>query len=75
MYQAYILNALKRHQAKNPLSAHMPGHKNGAIVAENLRTAWGSDIFRYDITELDGMDDLHHPSGIIAQTPAVNVHV
>lgn len=46
----------------------MPGHKNGAIVAENLRTAWGSDIFRYDITELDGMDDLHHPSGIIAQS-------
>lgn len=68
MYQAYILNALKRHQTKNPLSAHMPGHKNGAIVAENLRTAWGSDIFRYDITELDGMDDLHHPSGIIAQS-------
>ncbi len=68
MYQSFILNALEKHRAKKPLSAHMPGHKNGTILNSELKEAWGEKIFSYDITELNGLDDLHHPSGIIRQS-------
>lgn len=68
MYQSFILNALKDHHAKNPLSAHMPGHKNGTVLQPELKEAWGEKIFSYDITELNGLDDLHHPNGIIRQS-------
>lgn len=68
MYRTYILDALNRHIRQNPLSAHMPGHKNGSIVLPKLREAWGSEILRYDLTELPGLDNLHAPEGIIAQS-------
>lgn len=68
MYQSFILDALQKHLARDPLSAHMPGHKNGRILHPSLKEAWGEKIFAYDITELNGLDDLHHPSGIIRQS-------
>ena len=37
---------------------HMPGHKRNP--------AFGSDIFSYDITEIEGFDNLHKPRGIFA---------
>ena len=36
---------------------HMPGHKR------NVKS--GDSPFAYDITEIDGFDNLHHPRGII----------
>lgn len=47
------------------VSFHMPGHKGGLI-----RTM--DDLFRADVTEVDGMDDLHHATGIIEE---VNHHI
>lgn len=40
---------------------HMPGHKRSRQMQE-----W-SDIFRIDITEIDGFDNLHQAEGIIRQ--------
>ncbi len=40
---------------------HMPGHKR------NGRIRGFSDIFRIDITEIDGFDNLHQAEGIIGQ--------
>ena len=37
---------------------HMPGHKRRAGAMQ--------DPFTFDITEIDGFDDLHHASGILA---------
>ncbi len=68
MYRPYILNALQNHRALKPLSAHMPGHKNGSLLPPDILNAWGAEIFSYDVTELDGLDDLHRPEGIIAQS-------
>lgn len=39
-------------------SFHMPGHKGGKLSLI-------SDYNSIDVTEVDGTDDLHHPSGII----------
>ncbi len=38
---------------------HMPGHKGKGIFME-----------KYDITEIEGADDLYHPTGIIAEAEA-----
>lgn len=43
-------------------SFHVPGHKNGLLsnLPEDLRAA-----LSYDLTELEGLDDLHEPEGVI----------
>lgn len=38
---------------------HMPGHKR------NRKSGEMADIYRLDITEIDGFDNLHHAEGII----------
>jgi len=42
-------------------SFHMPGHKGGKLTLVN-------NIHQIDVTEVDGTDDLHHPTGIIKDT-------
>ncbi len=51
------------HAAKQRLSFHTPGHKGRRIALPFIDQALGD----LDLTELPGLDDLHHPSGIIAQ--------
>ncbi|NPV93515.1 MAG: aminotransferase class I/II-fold pyridoxal phosphate-dependent enzyme [Firmicutes bacterium] len=46
-------------KARRPF--HMPGHKQGAGIPPVLARLWGREIFRYDLTELPGLDDLHAP--------------
>lgn len=46
--------------SKNNTSFHMPGHKSGALRLIE-------DVYPIDITEVDGVDDLHHPRGIIKE--------
>lgn len=40
---------------------HMPGHKRQAVEKEN----WVDTVYRHDITEIDGFDDLRAPEGMI----------
>lgn len=60
-----LIEALKRHQKKNPISLHVPGHKNGQIFHPALSDF--NSVFPYDVTELVGLDDLHAPTGVILQ--------
>ncbi|MBO6015205.1 MAG: aminotransferase class V-fold PLP-dependent enzyme, partial [Lachnospiraceae bacterium] len=41
---------------------HMPGHKRRRPEGISL------DLFGMDITEIDGFDNLHHPTGILKET-------
>ena len=41
------------------LPMHMPGHKR--------KSGFMHGIGRYDITEVKGFDDLHHPEGILRE--------
>ena len=68
MYKNYIFSALRAHAGQNNLSAHMPGHKNGTVLPQILKDSWGENIFRYDLTELPGLDNLHNPEGIIQKS-------
>lgn len=59
--QMPIIEALKRHVNRKATSWHVPGHKNGEIVADL------PDFFRWDKTELAGLDDFHHPTEAILE--------
>lgn len=62
----FILDNIRRIVERSPLSAHTPGHKNGRNLPPILRDLWGEAFARYDLTELDGLDNLHFASGCIA---------
>lgn len=47
---------------KEPISMHVPGHKNGTIGNMSFLQA------KYDVTEITGFDDLHQPEGILKES-------
>ncbi|HEY9764993.1 MAG TPA: aminotransferase class I/II-fold pyridoxal phosphate-dependent enzyme [Chroococcales cyanobacterium] len=55
---APLAQALLEHKGKDPVSFHTPGHK-GRIG--------GFPFADVDFTELPGLDDLHHPTGVLAE--------
>lgn len=58
-----LVEALEYFIKKEPVSLHVPGHKNGLIsgLPQSIRQA-----LTYDVTELTGLDDFHHPEEAIA---------
>jgi len=58
-----IFGAVFSHAKQERLSFHMPGHKGKTPV--NFPC---NDIFKLDITEISGMDNLYNPQGIIKKS-------
>ena len=56
-----IVDKLKGRVEKKPTAFHMPGHKGKKEFIP-------FDLFSFDITEIDGFDNLHNPSGIIDES-------
>ncbi len=50
------------------LRLHVPGHKGGTGAPPPLRSRWGEALFRDDLTEVPGLDDLSSPAGPIAES-------
>lgn len=61
-----LFDQLRKHVANNPLSFHVPGHKNGTVFHEEASSFY-QHILSIDVTEIKGMDDLHHPTGVIRE--------
>jgi arginine/lysine/ornithine decarboxylase len=61
-----LYSALAKHKSRNPISYHVPGHKNGQLFPQLASTDFGG-ILQLDVTELTGLDDLHDAEGVIAQ--------
>lgn len=59
-----IVRALQSFVAKNPQSLHVPGHKHGLLstLPKEIK-----DALSYDVTELTGLDDFHHPEEAILE--------
>ncbi|UOQ49545.1 aminotransferase class I/II-fold pyridoxal phosphate-dependent enzyme [Gracilibacillus caseinilyticus] len=65
-----LYQAIKSYKVRNNHSFHVPGHKNGNVFVSFAK----SDFLEYmqmDLTELDGLDDLHAPDGVIEQAQAL----
>ena len=58
MTQGRLKKSITDYTGTDPLPMHMPGHKRNP--------GFGCDIFAYDITEIEGFDNLHKPRGIFA---------
>lgn len=63
-----IVSALENFVKNEPISWHVPGHKNGLL--SNLPDAIKATL-PYDVTELTGLDDFHHPEEAIMQAEAL----
>lgn len=59
-----LLQRLTEFNQKKPISFHVPGHKYGMLsgLPPALRSA-----LSFDITELNGLDDLHQPEDVIKE--------
>ena len=58
-----VFDALKNLMEENSVSFHMPGHKG-----RNTLINWGEYIPYIDTTEVEGLDNLLEPRGIIQQS-------
>ena len=61
---------LKKFVGEAPVSFHVPGHKHGEILPHPDWEVFQS-VLAYDVTELPGLDDLHHPTGMIKEAEAL----
>lgn len=59
-----LVNKLIEFQQKKPVSLHVPGHKNGML--SGLPSAMRAAL-SFDVTELNGLDDLHQPEEVIKE--------
>jgi len=59
-----IVEGLERFRQQQNISFHVPGHKHGEL--SHLPRPF-KDVMRYDVTELSGLDDLHHPEEMILE--------
>lgn len=66
-----IVDALQKFIDKEPYSLHVPGHKNGLLsgLPRELKKA-----LVYDLTELEGLDDFHHPEEAIYKAQQLLAH-
>lgn len=73
---APLMDALEQYKHKQQASMHVPGHKNGASYRQWAACTTGkakerydafASFLAYDVTEVDGTDDLHQPEGAIQE--------
>ena len=59
-----LVEALEQFHKKKSISFHVPGHKHGLL--SNLPQLIRNSM-QYDLTELNGLDDYHHPKEAIKE--------
>ncbi|ADL06807.1 Orn/Lys/Arg decarboxylase major region [Thermosediminibacter oceani DSM 16646] len=62
-----LVEKLILYSGKSPVRFHMPGHKGGRGVPKNLRLMMEKNLFRWDVTEIPGLDNWHDPEGAIEE--------
>lgn len=59
-----IVRALDDFVSYGRTCMHMPGHKQGKGFDDNFKR----NVFKYDLTELPGLDNFHNPEGAIRES-------
>ncbi|MGN7765766.1 aminotransferase class I/II-fold pyridoxal phosphate-dependent enzyme [Paenibacillus sp. 22594] len=65
--RAPVYEMLEQYRVKGNISYHVPGHKNGEAYRGQESAGFLREVMRYDVTEITGTDDLHHPEGVIQE--------
>ena len=69
--QTPLIDALRQFAAGNPAYFRIPAHRFGKGVDETLAALLGKQVFTADLTEAEGLDDLHAATGVIAEAEAL----
>ena len=56
-----LLEAVKTFETADPAYFRIPAHRFQRGVNPRFLEAVGEQVFRYDLSEAEGLDDLHHP--------------
>ncbi|MDQ0340616.1 arginine/lysine/ornithine decarboxylase [Caldalkalibacillus uzonensis] len=64
--QAVLFQALMEKVKKDEARYHVPGHKGGHVFPAEGRDVYNA-VLNIDLTELEGLDNLHDPHGVIKQ--------
>lgn len=64
---APYLEAIAAHLGEDVLSFHVPGHQGGKSAEPTLHRLLGDQVFRADLTEVLGIDNLHRPCAQLLQ--------
>ncbi len=62
-----IFEAIENFHKKEPAYFCIPGHRFDKGVPSVMLERFGNEIFKYDLTEADGLDDLHCPKEAIKE--------
>ena len=62
-----LIDALQTFASAEPAYFRIPAHRFSRGVDERLKDLLGENVFRADLTEAEGLDDLHAASGVIAE--------
>ena len=65
--RAPLVDALKAYQKDRPAYFCIPGHRFERGISRRWLTPEECSFLQYDLTEVDGLDDLHQPSGVIKE--------
>ncbi len=66
-----LFTALRKHAERQPLQFHIPGHKTGLAMDPEFRDFMGQNALSIDLINIGPLDDLMHPTGIIAEAQAL----
>ncbi|RFB13641.1 aminotransferase class I/II-fold pyridoxal phosphate-dependent enzyme [Bacillus sp. HNG] len=67
-FETPLFTTLKNHASKNPVQFHIPGHKKGKNMDPNFREFIGENALSIDLININPLDDLHLPKGIIKES-------
>ena len=68
-YSVPLYQAILEYKNKNSVRFHVPGHKG------RKQESFLSGIFPWDVTEIPGLDDLHHPEEAIMEAQRLAAEV
>ncbi|QAS51149.1 aminotransferase class I/II-fold pyridoxal phosphate-dependent enzyme [Halobacillus litoralis] len=66
-HETPLFTGLKKHRDQTPIQFHIPGHKGGKGMDEEFREFMGENALSIDLINIEPLDDLHHPQGMIKE--------
>lgn len=64
-------DALVAYSKEGVIPFHVPGHKHGKGVADKFRDLVGEQALRLEVTQVLGLDDLHHARSVLKEAQAL----
>lgn len=69
MQQLPLITGVLNYIKENNISFCMPGHKGGkGFTATSEGHEFLEKLVQFDLTEVDGLDNLHHPEGVLLKS-------